>query len=156
MSPPVLIARAGPREPAALALIAQSDAYLAALYPPESNHLLDPEALSRPEVRFFLARRGGETVASGAYVLARDGRSAEIKRMFVAPAARGLGIGRRMLRHIEASAAEEGITLLQLETGISQPEAIGLYRAEGYVERGPFGSYAPDPFSLFMEKALSR
>ena len=43
---------------------------------------------------------------------------------------------------------------MQLETGIRQPEAIALYRSFGYAERGPFGAYKPDPFSLFMEKRL--
>jgi putative acetyltransferase len=44
---------------------------------------------------------------------------------------------------------------MQLETGIKQPEAIALYRKFGYAERGPFGSYQPDPLSLFMEKRLA-
>jgi putative acetyltransferase len=43
---------------------------------------------------------------------------------------------------------------LRLETGIHQPEALGLYRAAGFVERGPFGPYRPDPLSVFMEKPL--
>ena len=43
----------------------------------------------------------------------------------------------------------------RLETGIHQPEALGLYRRLGYVERGPFGSYALDPLSVFFEKRLA-
>jgi putative acetyltransferase len=46
------------------------------------------------------------------------------------------------------------VTLMQLETGIRQSEAIALYRKFGYVERGPFGAYRPDPLSLFIEKKL--
>ena len=55
---------------------------------------------------------------------------------------------------LEREAAELGVTLMQLETGIKQPEAIALYREFGYTERGTFGSYQPDPLSLFMEKRL--
>ncbi len=55
---------------------------------------------------------------------------------------------------LEREAAKLGVTLMQLETGIKQPEAIALYRKLGYAERGPFGTYQPDPLSLFMEKRL--
>ena len=46
-------------------------------------------------------------------------------------------------------------SLLRLETGVLQPEALGLYRKLGYRERGPFGAYAADPLSVFMEKMTS-
>ena len=55
---------------------------------------------------------------------------------------------------LEREAAQRGVTLMQLETGIKQPEAIALYRKLGYAERGPFGNYKSDPLSLFMEKRL--
>jgi putative acetyltransferase len=54
--------------------------------------------------------------------------------------------------YLEARLREQGIELLRLETGIHQPEAIGLYRKLGYRERGPFGAYRVDPLSVFMEK----
>jgi putative acetyltransferase len=79
---------------------------------------------------------------------------AEIKRMFVAPAARGLKIGRRLLEQIETIASQGDERLLRLETGARQPEALALYRSAGFVEIGPFGSYRPDPLSLFMEKPI--
>jgi len=78
----------------------------------------------------------------------------ELKRMFVAPAARGLGLGRRLLDRIERQARWEGLDCLRLETGIHQPEALELYRSAGYTPREPFGDYAPDPLSVFMEKRL--
>lgn len=56
---------------------------------------------------------------------------------------------------LEREAAKLGVTLMQLETGIRQSEAIALYRKFGYVERGPFCVYRPDPLSLFMEKQLA-
>jgi putative acetyltransferase len=80
----------------------------------------------------------------------------EVKRMYVAPAARGQGLGRQMLAAIEARAAGEGLELLRLETGIRQAEALGLYRASGYADCEPFGSYLADPLSVFMEKRLTR
>jgi putative acetyltransferase len=58
------------------------------------------------------------------------------------------------MAHLEHGAAEDGVSLLQLETGVRQPEALALYRGLGYVERGPFGTYRPDPLCLFMEKRL--
>ena len=70
------------------------------------------------------------------------------------PRARGLGLGRRLLAELEAQARGERLTLLRLETGIHQPEALGLFRATGFREITAFGDYAPDPLSVFMEKAL--
>jgi putative acetyltransferase len=79
---------------------------------------------------------------------------AEIKRMFVSPAARGLKLGRRLLDELEAIAVRRGVGALRLEMGGLQPEALGLYRSAGFVEIGPFGAYRPDPLSIFMEKVL--
>ncbi|MFE0755571.1 GNAT family N-acetyltransferase [Inquilinus sp. NPDC058860] len=148
-----LIAPEPPRQDAVLDLIRQSDALMASLYPAESNHMLDIESLEQPEVRFFVARREGRVVGCGALTVGTGGR-AELKRMFVDPATRGLKVGRDLLARIEDEARALGVRLIQLETGIHQPEAIGLYRRFGYRDRGPFGGYGPDPLSLFMEKAL--
>jgi putative acetyltransferase len=135
-------------------LLAQSDAYARSLYPPESNHLVDVMALSQPNVRFFVARRGGTAIGCGSIMLAGDG-SAEIKRMFVVPEARGRGTGRRILVRLIEAARAEGVSVVRLETGVKQPAAIGLYRAAGFEDIDPFGGYAADPLSLFMEKRLA-
>ena len=82
------------------------------------------------------------------------GMVAEIKRMFVSPAARGNNIGRLLLQKLQAVAIERGINVLRLETGIKQPEALALYRSAGFVEIGPFAHYRPDELSVFMEKTL--
>ena len=84
----------------------------------------------------------------------RSGGYAEVKRMFVLPAARGLKLGQRILDRLEEQARREGITCVRLETGIHQAAALALYRGAGYVEREPFGEYQPDPLSVFMEKTL--
>jgi putative acetyltransferase len=142
-----------PDQPAVRALLEAGDAYMAALYPPESNHMLDLCALKEPEVTFFVARDDGQVIGCGAMVNSGDGW-AEIKRMFVAPAARGQQVGRKLLQIIEATAAERGVTILRLETGIKQPQALSLYRSAGYRDIGPFGQYALDPLSVFMEKSV--
>jgi putative acetyltransferase len=134
-------------------LLAASDAYMAELYPAESNHMVDVQTLLRPEVRFIVARNGGKVVGCGAIVVSKEGW-AEIKRMFVSPAARGQQLGRRLLQRLEELAKDCGVRALRLETGVKQPEALALYRSAGFVEIGPFGAYGPDPLSLFMEKPL--
>ncbi len=147
------IAVENPDQPEVLALLRASDTYMGELYPSESNHLLDVRALQDPQVTFVVARLRGEAAGCGAIVRTTDG-SAEIKRMFVSPAARGCNLGRQLLEKLESLAAEAGARWLRLETGVKQPEALGLYRSAGFVERGPFGDYLPDPLSVFMEKAL--
>ncbi len=77
---------------------------------------------------------------------------AEVKRMYVKPEARRLGIGAAILRELEGLARQEKRTCIRLETGVHQPEALALYRRAGYVDRGPFGDYPADPLSVFMEK----
>nr|WP_316654216.1 GNAT family N-acetyltransferase [uncultured Gellertiella sp.] len=149
----VEIAEELPRQPGVIRLLDMSDAYMAALYPAESNHLLDLASLEKPGVWFLVARRGEDVVGCVSLVEAGDG-TAEIKRMFVDPEARGLKLGKRLMEELEALARRKGIEAIRLETGITQPEAIGLYRAWGYVEIGPFGAYRQDPLSLFMEKRL--
>jgi putative acetyltransferase len=136
------------------ALLEASDAYMASLYPAESNHMLDIAALQRPEVVFLVARVDGRALGCGAVVSSGQGW-AEIKRMFVSPAARGMKLGRRLLDEIEAIAVRNGDRVLRLEAGAKQPEALALYRSAGFVEIGPFGDYRPDPLSLFMEKPLA-
>lgn len=142
-----------PNQPDVVALIDELDAYQTVLYPPESHHGLDIDALLRPQVLFAVAREhSGEAIGCGAVVLTPQ--YGELKRMFVRPAARGRGIAKALLNFLEAAAADKGCRDLMLETGISQPEALGLYAKSGYMRRGPFGAYADDPYSVFMHKRL--
>ena len=150
----VVITIADPAHPPVRAMVAELDAYLVPLYPAESNHLLDIETLRQPEMRFFAAHRGGEVVAIGGCW--RHGDYAEVKRIYVTPAARGLGLAKLMMQRIEDEAMACGRLIARLETGIHQPESLGLYRRLGYVDRGAVGDYpADDPNSVFMEKVLS-
>ncbi len=135
-------------------LVEDLDAYMIPLYPAESNHLLDIETLRQPEMRFFAAYASDGVLAIGGCWLHED--YAEIKRVYVQPAARGLGLAKKLMDRIEAEALATGRSIARLETGIHQPEALALYRRLGYVDRGPFGDYAEDPNSVFMEKLLER
>ncbi|MDH0863804.1 GNAT family N-acetyltransferase [Mitsuaria sp. GD03876] len=138
-------------QPDVLALIEELDAYQRPLYPAESHHGIDIDALSRPNVLFAVARDAdGIAVGCGALVL--ETGFGEIKRMFTKPNQRGRGVARALLNLLEAEAAAKGCTVFLLETGYLQPEAIGLYERLGYRSRGPFGAYAEDPNSVFMGK----
>jgi GNAT superfamily N-acetyltransferase len=82
---------------------------------------------------------------------------AEVKRMFVVPAARGRGVSKALLGALEDTARERGWTTLRLETGPRQPEAIVLYTGAGYDPIEAFGAYVADPDaadSLFFGRAL--
>lgn len=156
-APALSLAPESPRQDEVLALLEASDAFSAALYPPESNHMVGLAALEAPGARFVVARGpDGAALGCGAVVPGGtdpDGvRWAEVKRMFVRDAARGLGVGAAILRELERLAAEDGNGLLRLETGVRSEGALALYRRAGFRERGPFGAYAPDPLSVFMEK----
>ena len=81
-------------------------------------------------------------------------RTAEVKRMYVAPAARRTGLARLVLRSLEDSAREDGCDVLVLETGLRQPEAIELYQSAGYVPVTPFGYYKDAPLSRYFGRRL--
>jgi len=144
-----------PDSPEVQTLLAVSDAYYVNLYPAESNHLESSDDLKKPNVLFVGCRIDGELVASGAAkIMQDDGSFAEIKRVFVVDDHRGKGLSSKVMRFLETELQGRGISLFRLETGVKQPEALGLYRKLGYLERGPFGSYRADPYSVFMEKQV--
>jgi len=141
-------------QPDAIALIDELDAYQKPLYPPESFHGIDLDALAQPNVVFAVARTvEGKAVACGAVVV-EAGRG-ELKRMFVKPVYRSRGIAQAMLSFLEGEAMHRGAMLMRLETGVSQPEALRFYERAGYARRGPFANYWDDPLSVFMEKPLA-
>jgi putative acetyltransferase len=152
MNSKVTIQVADPAAPPCRRLLEELDDYLQGLYPPQSNHILTVEELCRPNVVFLTATIENRIIGCGGIVNHRD--YAEIKRMYVAPGFRGLRIGRRILDELEAIARSWGLSTLRLESGVSQPEALGLYEKAGYHRRGPFGAYPDDPLCVFMEKLL--
>ena len=149
----MIINTESPNQPEVRAMLARLDAYCAALYPAESNHLMDIDALMQGDVLFLVARDVDGSAAGCAALVNREGYG-EVKRMFVDEARRGMGAGRQLLEHIGMFAAMSGLRTLRLETGIHQPEAIALYERSGFTRCAPFGDYRPDPLSIFMEKHL--
>ncbi|MBW4566869.1 MAG: GNAT family N-acetyltransferase [Tolypothrix carrinoi HA7290-LM1] len=153
MSPKLLIYPENPTSSAIQELIAELDNHLAALYPPESRHGLDIPALLNKSVTVFLAKLDDEPVGCGALKLFAP-LYAEVKRMYIKPAFRGKGIGKKILNQIELSAKQANIYTLRIETGIYQLEAIGLYEKLGFYRIPAFGDYKPEGLSLFFEKKL--
>ena len=168
MAPPTLslappsIRRESPDQPQVRALLDALDAYLASLYAPQDNHVLDLAALSSPRVCFLVARHESRVVGCGAYRRmpgedATGGRRyAEVKRMMVEPALRGRGIGMALLGQLESRMLDEGLELALLETGAAQAQAVGLYQRSGYRRRAAFAGYPDNGLSLFLEKRLVR
>jgi len=150
----VRVEAGSPRAPHSRALIAELDEYLMGLYPPETNYLLDVEALAAPEVRFFLAYLDHQT--AGCAALRRlDAQSGEVKRMYVRPEFRGREYGKLLIDHLAAHAKSHGITLLRLETGIHQLAAIRLYEQYGFRQIPPFAPYFENPVSRCYEMSLA-
>jgi len=97
-----------------------------------------PGELTPPNGYFVIARLNGAGVGCGA--LKCHAAFGEVKRMWVDPSCRGLGIGRRILLHLEDIARERGLDVLRLETNRSLTEAQAMYRACGYQEVAAFNS----------------
>jgi putative acetyltransferase len=136
-------------------LMARHTADMHAETPPESIHMMDAGALAVPEVAFFVMREDGQAIGMGAFKTIAP-QHGEIKSMHVLHEVRGRGLSKAMLAHLEGEARAAGLTRLSLETGaepIFMP-ARALYLRAGYSECAPFGSYKPDPHSVFMTKVL--
>jgi DNA-binding MarR family transcriptional regulator len=113
---------------------------------------VDPAALTPPKGLLLVARLHAEPVACGALKLP-PGEPAEIKRLWVAPAARGLGVGRRVLSELEAHARRNGAEAVHLDTNRALRAATALYRSRGYVEVEPFND---EPYAdHWFEKRLA-
>jgi putative acetyltransferase len=143
-----------PHHADALALIAELDAYQQTLYPPESHHALDLASVEEGGLLFVVARDdANQAAACGAVVLTTE--YGELKRMYVRPEHRGAGLAKRIMQTLEAAAIARQCSLLKLESGPYQPEALGLYERCGYDRCGPYGAYTDDPLSVFMQKRLT-
>ncbi len=95
---------------------------------------------------FLVAQVDGAAFGCGGLRLIADGVG-EIKRMYVAPDARGRGIARELLRALVAYAREQGLEEVWLETGTKQPEAMALYASEGFLPIAGYGYYKDEPLS---------
>jgi len=134
-------------------LIAELEAQLEPLYPRASRHGYSIEKLIAEAVAFFLMRHNATPAGCGGIKLF-GAEYGEVKRMYVRPQFRGLGLGKLMLDHLADYARGQGVGLLRLETGIHQRTAIRLYERMGFRRIPPFGAYKEDPLSVFYEKHL--
>ena len=157
---PVTVERERADKPDASALVLELEDHLASRYPDESRHGFSVERLVNSGVVFFVARVDSAPAGCGGILLVGAEEAGgepygEVKRMYVRPAFRGLGIGRRVLDRLVDHARGAGMTLVRLETGIDQTEAIGLYESVGFRRCAPFGPYRDDPLSPCYELRLS-
>jgi len=148
-----VISRERPDSPDARILIDELEAELAAHYPKESRHGYSVDKLIAQGVAFFLVRHESQPAGCGGIQLFGK-EYGELKRMYVRPKYRGLGLSKQMLEHLADHARSNGVGLLRLETGIHQLAAIGLYESMGFRIVPPFGEYRDDPLSRFYEKRL--
>ena len=136
-------------------LIDLSRQYQAELYPPESIHQEDPQALLARNTYFIGAYLKQTLLGIGAVKIfdASPGYG-EIKYLFVDPGHRGQGVSRVIMNALEQHLIDSNIMFCCLETGPNQPESIGLYKSLGYHQCSHYGNYKPDPLSIFMQKEL--
>ncbi|SFP34595.1 GNAT family N-acetyltransferase [Tranquillimonas alkanivorans] len=149
---PLVIRPLHPLTADARALIDASQMALLEVYPPEECFSSTAEELAVPGAQFFAAYLGDAPV--GCVALVDTGRYGEVKRLYVAPEARGRGVGTALMDTLETAAHDFGLPVLKLETGEALAAACALYRARGYVECEPFGGYPDIESNLFLEKPL--
>jgi GNAT superfamily N-acetyltransferase len=144
----------------AQALVAEVQAEYTLLYGGPDEAPLEEGEFDAPGGRFVLGYEGEVAVAMGGWRTRSDvhpwgaQRVAEVKRMYVAPAARRRGYARAVLRHLESTARAAGMEALVLETGTAQPEAMAMYTASGYEPIENFGWYAWSALSRCFGKRL--
>ena len=148
----IFIEPTSPRAKGTQDLLEQSHALMLSLFSEEACHFLDLDALEADDIHLFAAREGDTILGTGALAI-KDGYG-EVKSMFTLEAARGKGVGAALLRQVEDTAREHGLTTLKLETGDTLHAAHRLYERHGFSFCGPFGDYKDVPESLFMEKDL--
>jgi len=133
------------------AYVAELNARSERTFDPNVGATALPQEVRKPAGEFFVVYLHGEPVGCGAVKHHRDG-PAEIKRMWLAPGARGLGLGRRLLQTLESCAAAAGAHVAHLETNAVLVEALTLYRSAGWVEVPAFND---EPFAdHWFEKQL--
>jgi GNAT superfamily N-acetyltransferase len=156
----LVIKQVGYDDPDAAKLIAQVQRVYVERYGGQDDTPIVVEEFAPPVGMFVVGYLAGVAVACGGW-RAHDGDEpdfrdgdAELKRMFVVAAERGRGLSRPILAELERTARDAGRRRLVLETGIKQPEAIGLYTSSGYVEIEKFGVYRCEPSSRCFAKVL--
>ncbi len=135
-------------------LVRQLDAYQSVMYPAESDYSMPLAEMATNEHYPFIAEVDGVAAGCACLYICDDGL-AEIKRVYVNPDFRGLGIADQLMAAVEAQAQQLQLPSLYLETGVDHLAAIGLYQKRGFVITGCFGEYSYDPLSVYMVKPLA-
>ncbi len=148
----VAVAAEDPRAAEIGALIARAEDEIRPFYPPEQMFTYSPEDLIAKGVYFVVARLDGVAVGCGG-MEPKDGYG-ELKRMYVAPEARGKGVAEAIMEALETGAVARGLDAMRLETGIFQHAALKFYPRCGYETVDCWGEYADSDTSVCMEKKL--
>ena len=137
-------------------LVQKSQHYQAGIYPAESIHQEDAQQLLAQNI-FFIGAYLEQTLLGIGAVKRIDASSpyGEIKNLFVDPRHRGQGASRVIMHALEQHLIDAGIGVCRLETGVNQPESVGLYESLGFKRCGPYGDYQADPLSIYMQKELN-
>jgi len=137
------------------ALVAALNEFTYGLTPAEYRHHMTVEQMAQDDTTLFVARdAAGETLGMGA-LKRHAGGIGEVKRMFVRPEARGLGVGGAILQEIEGLARREGYTRLVLETGSNFDAARRVYERGAFVTCDGVLDYPPSAWTAFYEKTLN-
>ena len=141
-------------DPLAQALIEAVQQEYVARYGGRDAAPVDPAEFLPPAGLFLVAEVGGVPAGCGAWRVYPPG-GVEIKRVYVAPGCRRLGLAQALRGELEASAARAGHRSVVLNTGDKQPEAVALYGELGYVPVAGYGVYACSPDAVFLGKDLA-
>lgn len=137
------------------ALVKELNEFTFELTPAEFRHHMTVEQMAGADTTLFVARdSGGATLGMGALRRHANGVG-EVKRMFVKPSARGLGVGGAILERIEALARQEGLSRVVLETGSNFDAAKRVYERGGFETCEPVLDYPPSAWTAFYAKSLS-
>lgn len=131
-------------DPRAVALLGQFDAEMGRRYPGSEPSHVEADDFVGPVGRFLIGLADDGTPVACGGVREAEG-CAELKKVYVAPAARGTGLGRVLVRALADHARAQGLARLVLQTGLEQPEAVRLYESEGWTPIPVYGQYADDP-----------
>jgi putative acetyltransferase len=149
----ISIAVESPLQDEVRTLVAELNATLLELTPPEHCHHLTVEQMADADTTVFIARDGGQAVACGA-LKRHAGGIGEVKRMYTRPSHRGRRIGADIVSLIETLARKEGLKRLVLETGDRHQAAWTVYERSGFSRCGPVLDYPDVKWSVFYEKPL--
>ena len=150
----IIVTTENPHSADCLSLLAELTNELGQLYGDDGGaNSFSPDDALASGAAFLVVRLEGTPIGCGA-IRPLAPNIAEIKRLYVVPDARGKGVGRRILQELESAALELGYNRVRLETGLKQPEAIGLYESAGYQRVECNGKYLGNLMSVCFEKPL--